>query len=67
MQQRIGPQIMMMRRLTRTMVTIIVVSGEELLVSLAELAELAEEVNVGIELEATYCDSNSAIVTFAAA
>ena len=49
------------------MVTIIVVSGEELLVSLAELAELAEEVNVGIELEATYCDSNSAIVTFAAA
>jgi hypothetical protein len=64
MQQRIGPQIMTMRRLTRTMVTIIVVSGEELLVS---LAELAEEVNVGIELEATYCDSDSAIVTFAAA
>jgi hypothetical protein len=46
------------------MVTIIVVSGEELLVS---LAELAEEVNVGIELEATYCDSDSAIVMFAAA
>jgi hypothetical protein len=64
MQQRIGPQIMTMRRLTRTMVTIIVVSGGELLVS---LAELAEEVNVGIELEATYCDSDSAIVTFAAA